>query len=191
MSNNNNLFAEQLKIALKKSGKTQKELAEITGISPATITEYLKSKYQPKQDKIDLIASALNVNRNWFKDKNAPMRILSGRQVLEILEKHPEYSYTDEELYDMEFLEVKMELSDRIKETLKNLPDQQIYDLCKDSKIEQLLTIDKQNWELLILSNQLKNTGKDRLLDYANILNKIPEFLSEKDAHKQKSSINK
>lgn len=181
MSNNNTLFAEQLKIALKKSSKTQKELAEATGISQATITEYLKSKYQPKQDKIDLIASALNVNANWFKNKNAPMHILTGRQAFKILEKHPEYGYTDEELYDMELLEVKMELADRIKETLKNLPDQQIYDLCKDSKIEQLLTIDKQDWELLTLFNNLKNIGKDRLLDYANVLNKIPEFLSEKD----------
>lgn len=45
---------------------TAAELSRRSGIRASSISDYLKGKYEPKQDKIDLIAEALSVSPAWL-----------------------------------------------------------------------------------------------------------------------------
>ena len=47
-----NVFQQRLKEAIENMGITQAELSRRSGISRASITDYLKGKYEAKQDKI-------------------------------------------------------------------------------------------------------------------------------------------
>lgn len=54
-------ISERIKLARKKNGLTQKDLAKKTGLSIASIQGYEQGKYKPKIEQIDKIASALGV----------------------------------------------------------------------------------------------------------------------------------
>lgn len=58
---NNMNFSEKLAQAIKLNGITQSDLSAKTGISPSSISDWLNGKYVPKQDKIYILATALNV----------------------------------------------------------------------------------------------------------------------------------
>lgn len=55
-------FASRLKQAMELRNMKQSELVEKTGITKGAISQYLKGKYEPKQNNVYKIAKALNVN---------------------------------------------------------------------------------------------------------------------------------
>ena len=59
-------FSARLKEVLKEKGMTQTELAKVTNLSKSAISEWLSGKYEPKQDKIYLIAEKLSVSPSWL-----------------------------------------------------------------------------------------------------------------------------
>lgn len=61
-----NSFKERLQEALNKSGLSQAELARRAGIGRNSISDYLKGKYEAKQDKLHALAQALNVDEAWL-----------------------------------------------------------------------------------------------------------------------------
>ena len=75
MSYQNRLFsvAERLKEALVLTGTKQIELARLTHIDRGTINNYLTGKYEPKQDKLSIIADALGVDPVWLMGYDVPM----------------------------------------------------------------------------------------------------------------------
>lgn len=66
-------FAKRLKEALDIRKVSQTELHEKTGIGKPSINAYLKGEYKAKQDKVDLIAEALNVDPTWLIGYDVPM----------------------------------------------------------------------------------------------------------------------
>lgn len=70
---NNNSFAQRLRLALDIRNMKQIDLAEKSGVSRSLISAYLKGDYEAKQDKIFLIAQALNVNEGWLMGLEVPM----------------------------------------------------------------------------------------------------------------------
>ena len=58
--------APRLKLALDRNHMKQIDLAEKTGIPKSAISQYLSGKVNPKQDKIYLMAKALNVTEAWL-----------------------------------------------------------------------------------------------------------------------------
>lgn len=64
--NNINNFQSRLKIAIKNKGISQAELARRSGLSRASITDYLKGKYKAKQRAIFALAQALDVDAFWL-----------------------------------------------------------------------------------------------------------------------------
>ena len=54
---------------------TQAELCAKAKISKSSLSEYLKGLYVPKQDKIFILAQALDVNPAWLMGFDAPMEI--------------------------------------------------------------------------------------------------------------------
>lgn len=61
-----NTFQNRLKEALDNSGLSQAELARRANIGRNSISDYLKGKYEAKQDKLHALAEALNVDEGWL-----------------------------------------------------------------------------------------------------------------------------
>lgn len=62
----NKSTADRLKDALSLRNMKQIELTEKTGIGKSAISQYLSGKVTPKQDKIYLMAQALDVDEGWL-----------------------------------------------------------------------------------------------------------------------------
>ena len=65
--------ATRIKKALSIRNMTQTELCAKTKISKSSLSEYLSGKYIPRQDKIFIIAQALNVDPVWLWGYDVPM----------------------------------------------------------------------------------------------------------------------
>lgn len=55
------VFAANLKRYMEQRGKTQKELAEIAGVSAPTMHDWLKAKKYPRIDKIETLANYFGI----------------------------------------------------------------------------------------------------------------------------------
>ena len=63
MSNlgNKEILAKNLAYYLERSGKDQKEMAEIVGVAPSTFNEWMKAKKYPRMDKIEMLANYFGI----------------------------------------------------------------------------------------------------------------------------------
>lgn len=66
-------FASRLAQTLTKNAVTAAWLAKETGVSKATISQYLSGKYSPKREKLETIAKKLCVNPDWLDGFDVPM----------------------------------------------------------------------------------------------------------------------
>lgn len=75
MDNQNRIFsfAQRLKDALRITKTKQIELSRSTDIDKGTINNYLAGKYEPKQDRLEIIAKALDVDPVWLMGYDVPM----------------------------------------------------------------------------------------------------------------------
>ncbi len=55
------VFARNLRYYMDSRGKTQKELAEIVGVSAPTMNDWLKAKKYPRIDKIEILANYFGI----------------------------------------------------------------------------------------------------------------------------------
>ena len=67
--------AQRLRKALSVRNMTQSELCRRTKIATSAMSEYMKGLYDPKQDKIYIMAQALNVDPVWLMGFDVPMEI--------------------------------------------------------------------------------------------------------------------
>lgn len=63
------IFQRNLIEALNRKQMTQSELARRSGITQSSISDYINGKYEPKQDKVDRIAAALNISPSFLVGK--------------------------------------------------------------------------------------------------------------------------
>lgn len=66
-------FAERLKLAIENANINQSELAEKINVHRSTITHYLTGRYEPRHDRVDQFARALNVSPVWLMGFDVPM----------------------------------------------------------------------------------------------------------------------
>lgn len=64
---------DRIKIALELRELTQSELAEKAHIDKGQLSSYLSGKYKPRQNNIDALSIALDVNEAWLMGFDAPM----------------------------------------------------------------------------------------------------------------------
>lgn len=57
----NDIFKENLQYYVQKSGRTQKEIAEIIGVSAPTMNEWIKGKKLPRMDKVEKLANYFGI----------------------------------------------------------------------------------------------------------------------------------
>jgi transcriptional regulator with XRE-family HTH domain len=58
---NKEIFAKNLAYYLERSGKDQKEVAEVLGVAPSTFNEWMKAKKYPRIDKIEMLANYFGI----------------------------------------------------------------------------------------------------------------------------------
>lgn len=59
-------FKDRLRLAIDKSGLSQAAVARKAGIRRQIISDYLKGKYEAKQENIYRLAKALDINEAWL-----------------------------------------------------------------------------------------------------------------------------
>ncbi len=92
-----NTIAERIKFAMDVRRMRQVDIIQKTGISKGAFSSYLSGFYNPKQDKLELIADALEINVDWLLGKNAPMQILSKGVIPEEISLLPFVFYRESE----------------------------------------------------------------------------------------------
>ena len=77
--------AKRLKQSMDEKKMNATELSQKSGIGKSDISNYLKGKYRPKQEKIFLLAIALNVDPVWLGaiDLQMQMNDKSAKQALD------------------------------------------------------------------------------------------------------------
>lgn len=55
------IFARNLKKYMDRAGKSQKDMAEVVGVSAATFSDYINAKKYPRIDKIDIMADYFGI----------------------------------------------------------------------------------------------------------------------------------
>lgn len=97
-----NEIADRIKYALNYRKLKPKDLSEKTGISRSSISEWLSGKYEPKQDKIFLIAEALNVDEGWLLGLDVPIERKSNiSEIYNQLDQNRQlkvYSFAEQQL---------------------------------------------------------------------------------------------
>lgn len=63
----------RIKKALEIKGMKQSELCKLANIPKSSLSQYLSGDFEPKQDRIYLIAKALNVSEAWLMGFDVPM----------------------------------------------------------------------------------------------------------------------
>ena len=93
-----NNFSENLKSKRKQLGLTQKELAEIIGITPKTIQNYEKKKTIPTPALMEEISTALNVSFEEMIDNSELNNKVISAEILEKIENNSKYEFILEDL---------------------------------------------------------------------------------------------
>ena len=70
--------ATRIARAMSIRGMRQYELCEKTKIPKSAISQYISGAFEPKQDRVFLIAQALNVDPAWLMGYDVPMEKTEG-----------------------------------------------------------------------------------------------------------------
>lgn len=65
-------FAENLRAAMEEKQITQSELCKRTGISKSFVSQYLSGKFKPREDKLTLLAQALDTTKGRLMGYESP-----------------------------------------------------------------------------------------------------------------------
>lgn len=72
---------ERIKQGLEIREITQTQLAARANIDKGQLSSYISGKYKPRQNNIDALAAALNVNEAWLMGFDVPMERASNNNV--------------------------------------------------------------------------------------------------------------
>ena len=93
---NKEIFSANLLYFIEKSGKSQKDIAEVVGVSTSAFNEWVKGKKYPRIDKIEKLANFFRVQKsdlieNREKNNSTDDALTDGeRQLLELFNRVPE-----------------------------------------------------------------------------------------------------
>lgn len=119
MSNigNKQTIAKNLNYYIERSGKTQRELAEVVGVAPSTFNDWTKGKKYPRIDKIEILANYFGILKSDLIEEKSVQAMIEERP-REMAEIHIEM-IMDEDLPDI-FADFK-KLDAKQKKIIKNL----------------------------------------------------------------------
>ena len=92
---NREVFAKNLSKYLARSGRSQREMAEIVGVSPSTFNDWINGRKYPRIDKIEFMANYFGIIKSDLiedkKDSPNDLPINEGeKMLLNLFRKIPE-----------------------------------------------------------------------------------------------------
>lgn len=70
---NKEIFARNLTYYIERTGRTQKELAEVVGVAASTFNDWIKGRKYPRIDKIEILANYFGIQKSdLIEDKEKP-----------------------------------------------------------------------------------------------------------------------
>ena len=94
---NKEIFAKNLSYYVRRSGRDQKEIAEIVGVAPSTFNEWVKGKKYPRIDKVEILANYFGILKSDLieekEQKNTPEELVLNegeRMLIELFRLVPE-----------------------------------------------------------------------------------------------------
>ena len=92
---NREVFAKNLSKYLARSGRSQREMAEIVGVSPSTFNDWINGRKYPRIDKIEFMANYFGILKSDLiedkKDSPNDLPINEGeKMLLNLFRKIPE-----------------------------------------------------------------------------------------------------
>lgn len=119
--------ANRLNLAMEMRNMKAVDLSEKTGIGKSSISQYRNGIVNPKQDRIYLMAQALNVNEMWLMGHDVPMERQSSAPPAAqppTAPYHPELTKRDELTeHEREHIELYRELDERGRNAVDDLTD--------------------------------------------------------------------
>ena len=82
------VFARNFARYLIASGKSQKEVAVAVGVSPGTVSDWLKGRAHARMDKIQALAECFGINKSDLIEE--PRVAKDDQEVLDLFHKVPE-----------------------------------------------------------------------------------------------------
>ena len=61
---NKQILAKNLSYYIERSGKSQKDLAELVGVAASTFNDWVKAKKYPRIDKIEILANYFGIQKS-------------------------------------------------------------------------------------------------------------------------------
>ena len=116
------VFAKNLRMYMERNGKTQKEMAEIVGVSAPTFNEWLKAKKYPRIDKIEKLANYFGIMKSDLIEEKT-----IGKNPVEMAERHFEIIMDDDiaEIFD-EFRSLDAKKKQIVKDLIHSLADTEV-----------------------------------------------------------------
>jgi transcriptional regulator with XRE-family HTH domain len=105
------IFAKNLRKYSERSGKSQKELAEIAGVTATTYSELINAKKYPRIDKIEILADFFGILKSdLIQEKMTPEQEKDNEAMVSILVRMRK---------DKDFLSIVEELNSLDSEKIK------------------------------------------------------------------------
>ena len=93
--------ANRIRKALSIRGMRQYELCEKTKIPKSAMSQYVNGSFEPKQDRVFLIARALNVDPVWLMGYDVPMEVKEEPTMKVDSPSEPQLTGVDKELFEL------------------------------------------------------------------------------------------
>ncbi len=74
------VFSERLKSTMIKKGITQAQLSLLTGIPKSAISQYLSDKFKPRQERIRIISTTLDISAAWLCGLDDTKHVTSSKK---------------------------------------------------------------------------------------------------------------
>lgn len=75
----------RIRTLITELGISQTEFCNKTGITKSALSNYLNGERQPRQDQLDKISKAFNINPSWLMGYDVPMKPLDETMYYEIM----------------------------------------------------------------------------------------------------------
>ena len=93
---NKEVFAKNLRYYIERSGKTQKDFADIVGVAYSTFNDWVNAKKYPRIDKIEILANYFGIQKSdLIEEKEKPTAADDGlseemHRLINCIKKLPE-----------------------------------------------------------------------------------------------------
>ena len=165
-------FKKRLVLALSLRNMKQADLCAATGISKSAISHYIKGSFEPKQDRIFLMAKALNVEPIWLMGYDVPMgnneEIVTMSIGSNILYRRKSLGLTQEELAKKMGYKSKSTIN-KIELGINDIPQSKI---AKFAEVLDTTPTQLMGWDEIPTSRETLNDGEKKLL---NAFRQVPQ----------------